>query len=92
MYRMIHTAIAVAVCIPLLVLNFPWPACYWPAAFYIGRELAQAEFRYIEAYGRHRSDCPWYCGFLPASWTLKGIFDFLLPLAVSTAFASFATF
>lgn len=56
----------------------------WTAVvFYIGRELAQAEYRYIEVHGGKRENCPWYCGFISKSWTLKSILDWFLPFIVT---------
>lgn len=82
---MIHAFIAAAFCVPCLLLGLPWPVLFWPAAFYAGREHAQAEFRYIKAHGGKRENCPWWCGFAPSAWTAKGLLDFLLPSAVSLA-------
>lgn len=84
---MIHALLTLAFCVPCLLLSLPWPVFFWPAAFYAGREHAQAEERYIDAHGGKRADCPWWCGFAPSAWTIKGLLDFLLPLAVSVGFA-----
>ena len=48
--------------------------------FFISREIAQSEYRYIESHGNKRYDCPWYCGLLIESWTVKGFLDWALPL------------
>jgi hypothetical protein len=80
---MTHAVITALWCIACIALGLPWPVLFWPAAFYLGREIAQAEQRYIDTHGGHREKCPWYCGLLPQSWTLKGLLDFLLPAAVS---------
>ena len=80
---MIHSAVTALWCIACIALGLPWPILFWPSSFYLGREIAQAEQRYIDTHGGHRDKCPWYCGLLPESWTLKGLLDFLLPLAVS---------
>lgn len=53
------------------------------AALFAGRELAQAEYRYIEAHGGRRADCPWWCGLLPEAWTRKGLADWLVPLGLA---------
>ena len=58
---------------------------WYVVAFYIGREEAQAEYRYIEDNGGKRADCPWYCGLLPSAWTTKGLLDWILPLCVALA-------
>lgn len=56
------------------------------AIFYFSREIAQAEYRYIETHGGFRYACPWYCGFLPESWTVKSILDWVLPAIVAVIF------
>lgn len=66
---------------------------YWIGpAFYLGREIAQAEYRYIEAHGGKRDDCPIYCGLIPSAWTVKGMLDWILPLCFSAGFVYFFTF
>lgn len=59
---------------------------YYAVAFFIGRELAQSEYRYIEANGGKRYECPWYCGLIPSAWTLKGLLDWVLPLIIAIMF------
>ncbi len=90
-----HVVITAAFCIATLPLTLLCPcfllSCFFPACFYVGRELAQAEQRYISAHGGHRDDCPWYCGFLPESWNRKSMMDWALPLAVSLAFFAAAS-
>lgn len=68
-------------------LNIGWLA----VAFFIGREIAQSEYRYIEANSGKRYKCPWYCGFLPSAWTLKGLLDWALPLIITIIYNSFLT-
>ena len=84
---MIHALLSLVFCIPAAFLGAPWPLLFWPASFYLGREAAQAEYRYIEAHGGKRAACPWWCGFLPSAWTAKGVLDWLLPLAACAACA-----
>lgn len=58
----------------------------WLAAVaFISREIAQAEYRYFDEHGEKRYACPWYCGLLPESWTLKGLLDWILPVCVAGA-------
>ena len=80
---MIHGLIALAWCLGCALLGAPAACLFWPAAFYLGREVAQAEYRYIESHGRKRAPCPWWCGFKPGAWTAKGLLDWLLPLAAA---------
>ena len=79
---MIHAAITLIFCVIILSFKLPVGLVLIPVAFYIGREHAQAEYRYIEAHGRKRANCPWWCGFMPEAWTMKGVMDFLLPIIV----------
>lgn len=84
---MVHALLSLAFCIPAALLGAPWPLLFWPAAFYLGREIAQAEYRYIEAHGGKRDGCPRWCALLPSAWTCKGVLDWLLPLAACAACA-----
>lgn len=85
---MIHALITLVFCAACLFLGLPWPLFFWPAAFYLGREVAQSEYRYIEAHGGKRENCPWWCGLAPSAWTLKSLLDFLLPVAAAAVFAA----
>lgn len=80
---MIHGLLTAVWSLVCLWVGLPWPFLFWPAAFYLGREFAQAEQRYIDTHGGHRDRCPWWMGFSPSAWTLKGILDWLLPLGVA---------
>ncbi|MGN0008177.1 MAG: hypothetical protein ACI33N_00750 [Desulfovibrionaceae bacterium] len=54
------------------------------ACFYAGREHAQAEYRYIDAYGGgRRENLPWWGGLDPRVWNVKSLADFLLPCLVA---------
>ena len=77
---MIHGIITLVFCIAVLLLKLPIGLVLIPVGFYIGREHAQAEYRYIEAHGKKRANCPWWCGFMPEAWTMKSVMDFLLPI------------
>ena len=79
---MIHGAIALVTCVIIVFLGLGWEACFWSASFYFGRELAQSEYRYIQAHGGKRADVPWYCGLIPSAWTAKSVLDCLLPWVV----------
>lgn len=48
---------------------------------FVGREHAQAEYRWIEKYGDgKRANMPWYGGFVPSVWNLGSALDVLLPI------------
>lgn len=85
-----HIAISVGIQFTLwLLTGSPW---YGVAAslLFIGREHAQAEYRWIEHYGQHlRANMPWWGGFDPKVWNLKSLLDWTLPLGVTLAMTLF---
>jgi len=53
-------------------------ACGW----WLGREHAQAEYRWISWRGKgKRSNMPWWGGFDPAVWNRDSVLDWAAPLA-----------
>lgn len=80
---MIHAVVTLFLCVGAVFLKLNWVAMAIPVAFYVGREIAQAEYRYIEKHGGTREKCPWYCGLVPEAWTVKSALDCLLPAAVA---------
>lgn len=86
---MIHAVIALAVQALLILVGInPWLAGLAPAAFYFGREMAQAEHRTIQdRFGNRRAAAPWYVGFMPQGWTRDTLLDAVLPVAAVVAVA-----
>ena len=88
---MIHAMITSIYSCVWIVLALPVYGLVLPAGFYIGRELAQAEYRYIEYYcNNKRSDMPWYAPWTLKAWKTqqgtiywKSILDWVLPSIVS---------
>lgn len=73
---MIHAVIAAA-----MTFLFGMVGAVFAAAFYIGREHAQAEQRWIAAYGNgQRANMPYWGGFDPKVWNLKSLGDCTLPM------------
>jgi hypothetical protein len=70
----------------LLLAPFSWWAgVLFAFGYYIGREMAQAEYRVIQKfYDGKRANMPWYGGFERRAWNLKSILDFVLPIAATT--------
>lgn len=80
-----HLAIAVTIQLILRLATGSWAAgtaaaCAWA----ISREITQAEYRWIEAFGAgRRANMPWWAGFDPIVWQrLDPWLDWLLPCAV----------
>lgn len=69
-----------------------WAGAALGAGLFLGREHAQAEYRWIAAYtpdGR-RASMPWWGGFDPRVWRkLDAWADWLLPLVAVVALAAF---
>ena len=52
------------------------------AAFFIGREHTQAEYRNIEKYCQgKRANMPWWGGFDPKVWSADSMLDWIFPVA-----------
>lgn len=81
---MLHGVIAFLFMAAGLVFGYHQEVATSVAAFYVGREHAQAEYRIIYTnYGGKRANAPWWCGFEPSSWDLKSITDFSVPLLIA---------
>ena len=80
---MIHAIITLIICLVFFIIKVPFVLFFFPVMFYVGREHAQAEYRYISSHGDKRANCPLWCGFLPSAWTWKGLGDFIFPLLVA---------
>ena len=53
------------------------------SAFYLGREVSQAEYRWMAAAGKNRTEMPWYEGFKIWKWCDKSIWlDLVIPAVV----------
>ena len=84
---MIHAILALVFCLVVLGFKFPAFVALWPSIFYISREFAQAEYRYILRYCNGSfSNMPTFAGFYPEIWNIKSILDFVLPTVVSIIF------
>ena len=80
---MIHALITLA----LAALSWPFglhtETAAMSAAFYCGREHAQAEYRAIKSfYGGKRESAPWWCGFELRGWDATSLIDLVGPLIV----------
>lgn len=78
-----HVVIAL-VCIGFgSLLRYPVAGAAFGSALFVGREHAQAEYRWIEQLGGHlRANMPFYGGFDPRAWNWSSLFDWLVPMAV----------
>ena len=79
------THIIPALLVQLLLSPFGWwLGALFAIGYYLGREMAQAEYRVIQKfYGGKRANMPWYGGFEPRGWDRKSVLDFVLPIAAT---------
>ena len=81
---MIHALIALSLAALAWPFGFHAEVSAMVAAFYCGREHAQAEYRAIKSlYGGKRNNAPWWCGFERRAWNVKSMIDWLGPVAVA---------
>lgn len=66
-----------------------WAGGMLASGYFIGREVAQAEYRWIEQFGTGlRADMPWHAAFDPRVWqTTDQIADWLGPVIVTALIA-----
>ena len=83
---MIHALITLALAALAWPVGLHAEAAAMSAAFYCGREHAQAEYRAIKSfYGGKRANAPWWCGFERRAWDAKSMVDWLGPSLVAAA-------
>ncbi len=65
-----------------------WIGAAAASGFFVGREIAQAEYRWIEAFGAgRRANMPAWGALDPRVWGPHSITDLVLPIAVTVASA-----
>lgn len=83
-----HPAMALALQLAIGLLTGNYWYGFVLAFVFVGREIAQAEYRWIERFGGgRRSNMPWWGGFDPRVWTLHSITDWILPLILTALVA-----
>ena len=89
---MIHViyAVVLQVAIGLLTGNW-WIGAFVSSGDFVGREIAQAEYRWIEHYGSGlRSNMAWFRRFDPRVWDFKSLVDWIGPVIVTFGIAGIA--
>lgn len=87
---MVHGAIALFIqAVFGIALRNWWAGAAVATSFFVAREITQAEYRWIEAFGGgRRANMPWWGGLDPAAWTPKSVMDVVVPLAVTLIVAA----
>ena len=81
-------ALIVQVAVGLTTRNW-WAGALLACGYFIGRELAQAEYRWIEQFGAGlRANAPWWAAFDSRVWTRADQFaDVIGPIVATGALA-----
>lgn len=81
-----HSVITALACVGALLIGYPL-LCFAMPFVFIGREHAQAEYRWIETFGSHRrAYLPWWGGFDRRVWDVHSWWwNLLLPWAIALA-------
>jgi hypothetical protein len=90
---MVHLGVGLSIQFVVgLVFGAWWLGATAATGFFLGREIAQAEYRVIQQhYGGKRAQMPWYGAAEPRAWTRKGLLDWVLPAAATFAVAIYLT-
>lgn len=84
----VHPLIALGWQGALYLLTGNWWYGVATSVFFVGRELTQAEYRWIEKYGAGlRANMPWYDRFDPRVWDVHSLTDWILPVLLTLAVA-----
>jgi len=83
-------ALAIQIAVGVTTRNW-WAGGLLACSYFIGRELAQAEYRWIEQFGKGlRVNAPWWSAFDLRAWTKADqIADVLGPIFACTALAAY---
>lgn len=81
-------ALAIQIVIGLATRNW-WAGAALASGYFIGRELTQAEYRWIEHFGEGlRANMPWWGAFDPRVWTKADqLADWIGPVAANLSLA-----
>lgn len=84
-----HTWQAALIQVPFLLCGYWWMGAAVGSFFFLGRELAQAEYRWIERFGGGlRANLPWWGMLDPKVWDVHSWWwNLLLPSLVVTGIA-----
>lgn len=90
-FEHIVAALIIQRVIRLLTGNW-WAGAGVASAYFLGREIAQAEYRWIEAFGQGlRANMPWWGPFDPRVWPkLDQWADWICPLLATCLVARLA--
>ena len=81
-----HVLVTIAVMIAAYLLGYSAViAGAMTVAYWLGREMAQAEYRYMSMHKTNRAGAPWWMSLKREAWTVKGMLDWALPAGAVVA-------
>ncbi len=80
-----HTLISLPVIVIATFLGYGLEATITISLYWAGREIAQAEYRWMVMHDTNRAGKPWWAKFTKDAWNRKGLIDdLLLPGTICT--------
>jgi hypothetical protein len=76
-----HIIYALLMQLPFGLFGYWWVGAAFSVGFFVGREHAQAEERYIKANGGVRANAKWpeFGALQPKLWNIDSVLDFVAP-------------
>lgn len=85
-----HAVFALLMQLPFGLFGYWWLGAAFAIGFFVGREHAQAEERYIKANGGVRADTklpPEFGALQPKLWSVDSVLDFVAPAVCAVLIA-----
>lgn len=92
--NLLHSILLILAYIGGIALGYPWVSLIFMLGFFTGREIAQAEYRWIERYGFGlRANMKWYSAFEPKVWdTHSFLWNLSLPWIIAICLYIFTSY
>jgi len=87
-----HAVFALLMQLPFGLFGYWWVGAAFSVGFFVGREHAQAEERYIKANGVVRTNAKWpeFGALQPKLWNIDSVLDFVVPAVCVALMASYS--
>ena len=83
MYDHEHSVVTLIVVLIACLFGLGFYALVLMSGVWVGREHAQAEYRYMKLHGINRSDLKWYDGFKTEAWDRdSSLYDMVFPIVI----------
>ena len=85
LFNLLHTLTVLIAAIIGYQFDYPALTAFMAVVFFLGREITQAEYKWIERYGfGKRANMPWYGSLDPSVWDVHSFWwNLILPILVA---------